>query len=404
LALARGSDEMMLDSRSPEKQTPVESERPEWIGQVEGILGALNEGVLIADGCHKIIFVNERFAEMVGSPASVLVGQFASEFYAQDEYEYLMSRVGAGDDARHRFEFVLPQRDGSRMPVIISSRKVEDIEGHPFAIVMMTDISEQKRAQAQLREANAQLEKRHKEIEEDLALAARVQQSLAPQSIVWGGMRVETFLHPVRTIGGDFGLVSAEDDRHLTLLVCDVSGHGIGSALVANRLYAEILAEMRSGAGLGEMLGELNHFVLQTIGGSSFLFTAAAARLDRGGRCMVFAGAGHPPGMVVTPGSQPRLLESRSMLLGALEDAVEPDAELRVDLEQGDRVVLYTDGLTEVFNSRREMLDVGGLRKIVGETSRLPLGEMKQGILDRVAAWRSGPSLDDMSLVLLEVL
>lgn len=383
----------------------MDLQKPEWIAQVEGILGVLNEGVLIADSCHRIIFINERLAEMIGSPASEIVGQFASDFYAPGEYAYLMAHSAENKlDGQSRFEFVLPQRDGGRLPVIISSRSVEDLEGHMFGIVMMTDISEQKRAQAQLREANAQLEKRHKEIEEDLALAARVQQSLAPQSIVWGGMRVETFLHPVRTIGGDFGLVTAEDDEHLTLLVCDVSGHGIGSALVANRLYAEVLAEMRSGARLGEMLGELNRFVLQSIGGSSFLFTAAAARLDRGGRCMTFAGAGHPPGMVVTPGKEPRLLESRSMLLGALDDAVGPEAELRVALDPGDRVVLYTDGLTEVFDSRREMLDIDGLRKIVGETSRLPLGEMKQEILDRVAAWRSGPPSDDTSLVLLEVL
>jgi PAS domain S-box-containing protein len=396
---------LKIQSQSPEKGTPVECEKPEWISQVEGILGALNEGVLIADQCHRMVFVNERLAEMVGSPVSELVGQFASEFYQPGEYAYLMAHSAENKlDGQSRFEFVLPQKDGGRLPVIISSRSVEDLDGHMFGIVMFTDISEQKRAQRQLQEANAQLEKRHKEIEDDLALAARVQQSLAPQSIVWGGMRVETFLHPVRTIGGDFGLVTAQDDEHLTLLVCDVSGHGIGSALVANRIYAEVLAEMKSGAGLSEMLGGLNRFVLQNIGNSSFLFTAAVARLDRGGRIMRFAGAGHPPGMVVKPGGQPRLLESRSMLLGALEEAVEPDAELCVNLDPGDRVVLYTDGLTEVFDSQREMLDVDGLRKIVGETSHLPLGEMKQGILDRVAAWRSGPPSDDTSLVLLEVL
>jgi len=383
----------------------MECEKPEWVAQVEGILGVLNEGVLIADQCHRIVYVNERMAEMVGSPASEITGQFASEFYAPGEYAYLMAHSAENKlDGQSRFEFVLPQKDGKRLPVIISSRSVEDIEGHTFGIVMFTDISEQKRAQEQLREANAQLEERQKEVEEDLALAARVQQSLAPQSITWGGMRVETFLDSVRTIGGDFGLVSAQDNEHLTVLVCDVSGHGIGSALVANRLYAEVLAEMRSGARLGEMLGELNRFVLQSIGGSSFLFSAAAARLDRGGRCMVFAGAGHPPGMVVTPGKEPRLLESRSMLLGAFDDAVGPEAELQVPLDPGDRVVLYTDGLTEVFDSRSEMLDVDGLRKIVGETSHLPLGEMKQEILDQVAAWRAGPSRDDMSLVLLEVL
>lgn len=394
-----------MNFQSPGKGSAVDCEKPDWIAQVEGILGVLNEGVLIGDECHRIVYVNHRMAQMAGRPASELIGQLASDFYAPGEYAYLMAHSAENKlDGQSRFEFVLPQKDGGRMPVIISSRSVADENGHKFGIVMFTDISEQKRAQRQLQEANAQLERRHKEIEDDLALAARVQQSLAPQSIVWGGMRVETFLHPVRTIGGDFGLVTAQDDEHLTLLVCDVSGHGIGSALVANRIYAEVLAEMKSGATLGEMLDQLNRFVLGSIGNSSFLFTAAAARLDRGGRRMIFAGAGHPPGMVVKPGKEPRMLESRSMLLGALEEAVDPQAELCVDLEPGDRVVLYTDGLTEVFDSQREMLDVDGLRKIVSETSHLPLGEMKQGILDRVAAWRSGPPSDDTSLVLLEVL
>ena len=108
--------------------------------------------------------------------------------------------------------------------------------------------------------------------------------------------------------------------------------------------------------------------------------------------------------MVVTPGKEPRLLESRSMLLGAFDDAVGPEAELQVPLDPGDRVVLYTDGFTEVFDSRRRNARRGRPAENRRETSHLPLGEMKQGILDRVAAWRAGPSRDDMSLVLLEVL
>ena len=396
---------MITHSQAPEEEIPVELEKPEWLLQVEGILGTLNEGVMILDDCQNILFVNECLEEMLGIPTSEVVGRVASQFYTQDEYKFLMARTEEGDrTGRNRYEFVLPQKDGSRMPVIISARRVEDPDGRMFAIVTFTDISDQKRAEAQLRDANAQLEERQKEIDEDLALAARVQQSLAPQSLVWGGMRVETYLHPVRTIGGDFGLVSPHDEEHLTLLVCDVSGHGIGSALVANRLYTEVLAELRDGVGLGEMLDRLNRFVMQSIGSSVFLFTAAVARVDRGGRRMVFAGAGHPPAMIVTPGQQPRLLESRSMVLGALPDAVDREAELDLDLEPGDRVVLYTDGLTEVFDARGEMLDVEGLQKIVRETSQLPLSEMKQSILDRVAAWREGPPSDDMSLVLLEVL
>jgi sigma-B regulation protein RsbU (phosphoserine phosphatase) len=187
-------------------------------------------------------------------------------------------------------------------------------------------------------------------------------------------------------------------------MVCDVSGHGIGSALVANRIYTETATQLRKGEPLGDMLQQLNKFVMQNIGGSVFFFTLAAARIERDGRRMVFAGAGHPPAMIVTPGEEPVLLESRSMVLGALPEAVDVDGTLSADLAPGDRVVLYTDGITDVFDAQGEMLGVPGVQKFVREAALLPFHEMKQGILDRVAEWREGPPVDDVSLVLVEVL
>jgi serine phosphatase RsbU (regulator of sigma subunit) len=76
---------------------------------------------------------------------------------------------------------------------------------------------------------------------------------------------------------------------------------------------------------------------------------------------------------------------------------------LDIDLRRGDRVALYTDGITEVFDSRGEMLGIPGLQKIVREAALAPFAEMKRIILDRVAAWREGPPADDVSLVLVEV-
>lgn len=382
----------------------MEIEQPDWLLQIEGILESLNEGVLISDECQTIVFANSNLEEMTGMTRSQLVGLDVYNVYSKEEADFITAQRERNlSIGKNRFEFVLPRQDGSRMPVIISARVVEDPEGRRYSIVTFTDISDVKRVEQELRVVNRELEERYQEIQEDLTLAARVQQSLAPKSIVWGGVNVETFYHPVRTIGGDFGLVSALDEDHLNLLVCDVSGHGIGSALVANRIYTEMMTQLRSGAGLDVMLRHLNRFVMHNIGSSVFFFTVAAARIDRGGRRMVFAGAGHPPGMIVRDGEEPRLLESRSMVLGALPEAVGPEVTLDVDLRRGDRVVLYTDGITDVFDARGEMLGVEGVQKFVREASLLPFQEMKQGILDRVADWREGPSTDDVSLVLMEV-
>ena len=383
----------------------MDVEKPEWLGQMEAILETLNEGVIVVDDCQQIIFSNSIFHEMTGFPADSLTSRTVSDFYTEKEMQILTAQRERGLRLGHnRFEFVLPQKGGKRLPVIVSARRLEDPDGREFAVITFTDISEQKRAEAQLREVNSRLEERQKQIEEELTLAARVQQSLAPQSIVWGSIQVDTYFHPVRRIGGDFGLVAPQDDDHLNLLVFDVSGHGIGAALVANRLYSATMAQLRASVPLGDMFRQLNRFVMHNIGSSVFFFTVAAARVDRDARRMVFAGAGHPPGMIVTPGEEPRLLESRSMVLGALPDAVGVEAALDVDLEPGDRIVLYTDGITDVFDSRGEMLGVPGVQKFVRETAELPFSEMKQGILDRVAEWRDGPPADDVSLVLAEVL
>jgi PAS domain S-box-containing protein len=381
----------------------VKLEKPDWLFQMETIFDTLNEGVLVADSCHQILYANSCLADMIGNPKSEIEGRSAAHFYSPEEYQFILTQEAQAQDDTNRFEFVLPRKDGSRLPVVIGVRRLEDPDGAEFAIVTFTDISDQKRAEAELRDANQRLELRQQEIEEDLALAARVQQSLAPDSLLWGGARVEAFYHPVRTIGGDFGLVSPTDG-HLDLLVCDVSGHGIGSALVANRIYTETMSLLQAGTPLGDILRELNRFFLQTIGGTVFMFTLAAVRVDQGARRMTFAGAGHPPGLIVSPGQEPRQLESRSMVLGALPNAIDSEPSIEVELAPGDRVVLYTDGITDVFDSQGEMLGVEGVQKFVRETSELPLAEMKQGILDRVAAWREGPPIDDVSLVLLEVL
>ncbi len=381
----------------------IETQKPEWLTQMETVLEVLNEGVVIADDDHRILFANSRFVDMTGIPRQDLIGFAPSCFYTSQEMEFLRQQIDVAFRAGHnRYAFVLPRKGGGRLPVIISSRTLQN-SGSRFGIVTFTDISEQVRAEQELRSANVALQKRQMEIEEDLRLAARVQNSLAPRSLVWDTMSVDAFYHPVHSIGGDFALVNSTDQEHLSLLVCDVSGHGIGSALVANRIYSETTTHLRSGMPFLDMFGELNRFLIEDIAGSGMFVTLAAARIDVDRRRMVFAGAGHPPAMVSRRGQNPVLLESRSMILGALPDAVDVTTSLEVQLEPDDRILLYTDGITEVFNSRGEMLGVAGVQEIVRQTSSLPAREMKQGILDRVAAWREGPPTDDVSLMLVHV-
>jgi sigma-B regulation protein RsbU (phosphoserine phosphatase) len=375
---------------------------PAWFLQITGILEALNEGVVIVDDQLHIVFANDALLRLGGYQRGEIYGRTPDDIFPQQDLPYIMQRHAAAQREGHdRHEFYLPRKDGEKVPVIYSVREIPGPGGQQYGLIILTDISTQKHVEEQLRQSNALLEERQREIDAELSLAARVQQSLAPRNMVWNDIAVEAYYSPSSTIGGDFGVVLPHGNE-LNLLVCDVSGHGIGSALVANRIYAETLHELRRNAGLGSLLQHLHAFVRDYIGLDGFYFTMAAARFVQHGRRLTFAAAGHPPAILISNDSI-RLLDSQSAILGSLPDVTASKSGDEIDLASGDRLVLYTDGFTEVFNELDEMLGEEGFAELVRRSARRPLQEMKQAILDGVAAWRHGPHTDDMSLVIVEL-
>ncbi|HWQ03587.1 MAG TPA: SpoIIE family protein phosphatase [Candidatus Nitrosotenuis sp.] len=379
--------------------------KPDWLQQMEGIFESLYAGVMVIDDCGIIVSCNENLAELSGYELPDILGRTPAHFYQGEDLEFINKKIAEGEQlGRHRYEFHVPHKSGRMIPVIISTKVVEDPDGRTFAVVTFTDITEQKIAEARLRDANAQLERRAREIEAELQLASRVQQSLAPRSLRWGRAAVEAHYLPVRTIGGDFGLVAPLGDGHLNLLVCDVSGHGISSALMANRIYTETLSLFDRGVDVGDTLRQLNRFVVQQIRVGGFYFTMALARLSDHGHRMHFAAGGHPPALWTTPAGEVRRLGARATILGMLEDAVPDDVAEEIPLTRGERIFLYTDGLTEVWNPQGEMLGTDGLEEIVRRAAGQPLADVKNFVLGEVDAFRHGPATDDVSLVILEVL
>lgn len=373
---------------------------PDW-PLLTAILEELNEGVVIVDDQLRIVFANEALIRLGGYERSEVCGRTPDDIFPQKDLPYVMRQHAAAQrEGHHRHEFYVPRQDGEKIPVIYSVREIPGPRGQQYGLIILTDISAQKRVEEQLRRSNALLEEHQRDIEAELSLAERVQQSLTPRSLVWGSVAVEAYYSPASTIGGDFGVVLPHGDE-LNLLVCDVSGHGIGSALVANRIYSETLHELKRNAGLGSLLQHLHTFVRDYIGLDGFYFTMAAARFVQRRRRLTFAGAGHPPAMLVSNGSI-RLLDSQSPILGCLADVTPSKSVDEIDLASGDRLVLYTDGLTEVFNERDEMLGMEGFAELVRRSAKRTLAEMKQAILDGVAAWRHGSHTDDMSLVIVE--
>src|SRR6516165_8404462 len=117
--------------------------RLEWLEQVEGVLETLNEGVIVTDEDAWILSVNSRFEGMIGMPRAEIVGKESYEFYSPEEADVIAKQKERGMRQGHnRFEFVLPKKDGSRLPVIISARTINTPDGRQFGVVTFTNRSE----------------------------------------------------------------------------------------------------------------------------------------------------------------------------------------------------------------------------------------------------------------------
>ena len=381
----------------------LNTKTPDWLRQTESILEELNEGVAIIDDQLRIVFTNEALIRIGQYERGEIEGRTPDTIFPSKDMPSILRQHESGQlYGRSRTEFYLPRKGGEKIPAIFSGRTIHGPDGRDYVLLVVTDISSQKRVEEQLRESNALLEQRHKEMETELLLAARVQQSLAPQSLVWNDVSVESYYSPARTIGGDFGVVFPHGHENLSILMCDVSGHGIGSALMANRIYSETLHQLERKTSPGSLLRHVHDFVHDRLETDGFYFTMAAVRFSMHGHRAIVAAAGHPPAMLVSNGVV-RLLESQNGILGCLSETAPSESANEIDLESGDRLVLYTDGFVEVFNTQQEMLGIEGFSRLVRDAANLPLPEMRQAIINGVAAWRHGPLADDVSLIIVEI-
>src|SRR4030095_532736 len=154
---------------------------PEWLRQMESILEELNEGVVIVDDELHIIFANDALLRLGQYVGDELRGCPPDAIFPPADIPYIMRQHESGPRyGRSRTEFHLPRKDGKKVPVIFSGRVIQAPDGQRYVLLTVTDISEQKRVEGKLRESNALLEERQREIDADLSTAARVQTCLPP--------------------------------------------------------------------------------------------------------------------------------------------------------------------------------------------------------------------------------
>ncbi len=248
---------------------------------------------------------------------------------------------------------------------------------------------------------------RYTEMRRELVDARRIHESLFPAGIEIGELRFTFEYEPMRQIGGDFLFAhrlkrgdGALDDGPLSVVLLDVTGHGIPAALTVNRLHGElerVYAENPE-VGPGEVLGLLNRYVHLTLASHSIYVTALCLRVDTEASTLEFASGGHPPAFLRAVDGTVEELVSTSFVLGAAAYADYDPAPRTLRFGPGDTVLAYTDGAIEARNETGQMIRIDGLRRMIASANGIPPTKWPAAFRHEVTEFRGGPAEDDTLL------
>jgi len=237
----------------------------------------------------------------------------------------------------------------------------------------------------------------------ELGLAAILQQSLLPEKAPEDdNFNISCYFKPMEQVGGDYYDFVDLEDHKKGIIIADVSGHGVSSAFITAMLkisFMNYAGRIRSPA---KILKKLNRDYCSIIQTGDFV-TAFYAVLDPKQSKITYCGAGHPSSLLYRKkGGDIEYLQSEDFFLGMFEDA--RYRESVVDFHPGDRVLMYTDGIVEAFSDEKnEQFGEKRLLECFKKGARVPVGPMIQKLVESIQQFmQKSRFYDDMALVAVE--
>jgi sigma-B regulation protein RsbU (phosphoserine phosphatase) len=310
---------------------------------------------------------------------------------------------GGGDKLEIPSDGLVEQLDAAAHP--------EEIVGRLAALShlapLVRDLNRELSAQQRL---GQQVNRYFEEIDKEMRMAGRLQQHFLPRALPQTArLRFASLYRPATWVSGDIFDVFQIDEQTLGLFIADAMGHGTAAGLMTMFLRKALAPKRASGAFYSitpptEAMADLHQAVVEQELPNSQFVTAAYATLDQQTLELCLARAGHPYPIVINAQGAIRELRCEGGLLG-LPDIRPEFEETRVHLASGDRLVLYTDGIEDLFIAERD--------RVTGATRFTPLFEGiassdAQGLVDQLA-WRldrregSLNPEDDVTVIVVQI-
>lgn len=257
-------------------------------------------------------------------------------------------------------------------------------------------------ANKQLLQKNKLLEQHVARIEQDLSVARRVQETLKPPvQSDFPGVRVAFKYISTDNLASDFFDYLQDDTGNVHVIIADVAGHGIASALLAAQLKVLFVTLTEKGYSPSRVMNEVNKISVQLMA-EGYYFTAVYLQFDSGSKQITLVNGGHVPALLLEYGTgNVKQIESNNSPLGFFEE--ERYKEVSLDVKAGDKLLLLTDGIVENTNVNNEMYDISRVIDSLTRSAALDAVELIDKIAQDSRDFGSVPIFsDDVTVGILE--
>jgi len=241
-------------------------------------------------------------------------------------------------------------------------------------------------------------------LDDELAIARQLQFSILPDHTPHiAGLDIAAVYQPMSAVAGDFYEFLVADECHVGLLVADVSGHGVPAALIASMVKVAAQAVNGRASDPTQLLKSLGSILKRNTRGQ--LVSAGYLWMDMAARTATYSAAGHPPLVRwrKSDGTFTRI-ESNGLLFGI--DVVTEYPACKFPLLEGDRFLLYTDGVTEAENQAGQQFGENRLEKMMRDNQSRSVSEFSDLLPGAIRAWQPAyvAQQDDITLIVVDVL
>ena len=243
-------------------------------------------------------------------------------------------------------------------------------------------------------------------LESELATARKIQERLLPEEMPeFTGFEIAGTSLPSQQVGGDYFDFLDISTGQLGIAIADVSGKGMPAALLMANLQASLHAQVIKPGNVSEVVSRINNQLVRSTDPSMFA-TFFYGILDRSQSSFTSVNAGHNPPLLYRSGGEIERLEAGGLVLGFLPD--QKYMQQAVNIDPGDIIVLYTDGITEAVGSSGEKVSENlfgeeRLIEVVWRNSKSTAREIQSAILEAISSHTANlPQSDDITLVVIK--